>query len=57
MRPSGLSGRGCASGLGTGTTAGRFIEALAKKHHAGMTVVCVPTSEPPAGWPKASACR
>jgi ribose 5-phosphate isomerase A len=41
----GLVRPGMRLGLGTGTTAGRFIEALAKKHHAGMTVVCVPTSE------------
>src|SRR5215212_10611609 len=36
---------GMRLGLGTGSTASRFIEALAQKHRAGMAVVCVPTSE------------
>src|SRR5215217_5741063 len=36
---------GMRLGLGTGSTAGHFIEALAQKHRAGMAVVCVPTSE------------
>jgi ribose 5-phosphate isomerase A len=32
-------------GLGTGSTASHFVEALARKHRAGMAVACVPTSE------------
>ena len=41
----GLVQPGMRLGLGTGSTAGRFIEVLAQKHRAGMAVVCVPTSE------------
>jgi len=41
----GLIQPGMRLGLGTGSTAGRFIEVLAQKHRAGMAVVCVPTSE------------
>jgi ribose 5-phosphate isomerase A len=36
---------GMRLGLGTGSTASRFIEALAQRNRAGMAVVCVPTSE------------
>jgi ribose 5-phosphate isomerase A len=32
-------------GLGTGSTASHFIEALARKRRAGMEIACVPTSE------------
>jgi ribose 5-phosphate isomerase A len=36
---------GMRLGLGTGSTAGRFVEALGQKVAAGLQVICVPTSE------------
>ncbi|MGH6875335.1 MAG: ribose 5-phosphate isomerase A, partial [Aestuariivirgaceae bacterium] len=41
----GLIRPGMRVGLGTGSTASHFIEALAQKHRTGMAVICVPTSE------------
>jgi ribose 5-phosphate isomerase A len=41
----GLIQPGMRVGLGTGSTASHFIEALACKHRAGMEIACVPTSE------------
>jgi ribose 5-phosphate isomerase A len=41
----GLIQPGMRVGLGTGSTASHFVEALARKYHAGMAVACVPTSE------------
>jgi ribose 5-phosphate isomerase A len=41
----GLIQPGMRVGLGTGSTAGHFVEALARKYHTGMAVACVPTSE------------
>lgn len=36
---------GMRLGLGTGSTAARFVEALGQKVAAGLQVICVPTSE------------
>ena len=36
---------GMKLGLGTGSTAAKFVELLAKKVQAGFEVLCVPTSE------------
>ena len=36
---------GMKLGLGTGSTAGKFIQLLGAKVKAGLDVVCVPTSE------------
>jgi ribose 5-phosphate isomerase A len=36
---------GMAIGLGTGSTAARFVEALSYKVASGLNVICVPTSE------------
>jgi ribose 5-phosphate isomerase A len=36
---------GMAIGLGTGSTAAKFVEALSYKVAAGMNVICVPTSD------------
>ncbi|NJM35516.1 MAG: ribose-5-phosphate isomerase RpiA [Rhodomicrobium sp.] len=36
---------GMKLGLGTGSTAGKFVELLGKKVRTGLDVVCVPTSE------------
>ncbi|MEP9353865.1 ribose-5-phosphate isomerase RpiA [Xanthobacter sp. KR7-65] len=36
---------GMRLGLGTGSTARHFVELLSEKVHAGLTVLCVPTSE------------
>jgi ribose 5-phosphate isomerase A len=36
---------GMAIGLGTGSTAAKFVEALSYKVASGLNVVCVPTSE------------
>jgi ribose 5-phosphate isomerase A len=36
---------GMRLGLGTGSTAARFVDALGKRVAAGLNVVCVPTSE------------
>ena len=36
---------GMRLGLGTGSTAARFVEALAGRVASGLNVVCVPTSE------------
>lgn len=36
---------GMKLGLGTGSTAGKFVDLLGKKVQSGLDVVCVPTSE------------
>ena len=36
---------GMRLGLGTGSTAARFVDALGARVKAGLNVVCVPTSE------------